>query len=79
MQTKQHAKRKQHSYSNRKKIYKEQFVFVFVVEGSLAGNVQNTGFFKIQLVGSVCSILSVMRGSRGGVGGVRTPPGICKA
>ena len=59
MQTKQHAKRKQHSYSNRKKIYKEQFVFVFVVEGSLAGNVQNTGFFKIQLVGSVCSILSV--------------------
>ena len=48
MQTKQHALRKQHAFSNRMKIYKEQFVFVFVIEGSLVANVQNTGVFLIQ-------------------------------
>ena len=39
MQTKQHAMKKPHSYSNRNKIYKGLF---FVVEGSLAEKILST-------------------------------------
>ena len=44
-QTKQHAMKKSHSYSNRNKIYKGLF---FVVEGFWAENVQNLQFLLIQ-------------------------------
>ena len=44
IQTKQHAMKKPHSYSNRNKIYKGLF---FVVEGFLAENVQNLQFLFI--------------------------------
>ena len=45
IQTKQHAMKKPHSYSNRNKIYKGLF---FVVEGFWAENVQNLQFLLIQ-------------------------------
>ena len=45
MQTKQHAMKKPHSYSNRNKIYKGQF---FVLEGFWAENVHNLQFLLIQ-------------------------------
>ena len=45
MQTKQHAMKKPHSYSNRNKIYKGLF---FVTEGLLAENVQNLLVLLIQ-------------------------------
>ena len=45
IQSKQHAMKKPHSYSNRNKIYKGLF---FVVEGFRAENVQNLQFLLIQ-------------------------------